>query len=305
MNTADNIVILEEQGLRDGFQTLSTHVPTALKLELVQKLVDAGLRRIQVAAFVHPKLVPQMADAEAVVAALPKFSGVIFSGLVLNLKGIERAASTNLKHLAVSISASETHSLKNTRKTLAEAQTEFKEMVELAHTHKIRVRGGIQCAFGCRFEGKISENRVLKLVESHLRVGVDELALADSTGMANPLALRRLMTEVKDLAGKIPVALHLHNTENKGLANVYAALEAGIRQFDTAFGGLGGCPFIQSATGNIATEDTAHMLHQMGFQTGINLEKMAEVSAEFEKFLNAPLEGMLYKLVRNKEIKLN
>jgi hydroxymethylglutaryl-CoA lyase len=295
-------VILEEQGLRDGLQSLPQHISTEKKIDIIHRLVDAGLKHLQVASFVHPKLVPQMADAEAVIKALPVREDVIFSGLVLNLKGVERAAAAGLKHLAISISASNTHSLKNAHKTLAEAQAEFKDMIILAKKHGIVVRGGIQCAFGCRYEGMIDEAKVLQLVENHLVTGIEELALADSTGMANPLSMRRLMKQVLALAGNIPVALHLHNTENKGLANVYAALEAGVRQFDTAFGGLGGCPFIKSATGNIATEDTAHMLHQMGFETGIDIGKVAAVSRDFEAYIGAELQGQMYKLWNNKEI---
>ena len=297
-------VILEEQGLRDGFQTISTFIPTDKKIEIIHQLLDAGLKRIQVASFVHHKLVPQMADAEAVVKALPVREDVVFSGLVLNLKGVERAIPTGLKHLAISISASNTHSLKNARKTIAEAQAEFKEMVALAQANEIAVRGGIQCAFGCRYEGRISEKTILQLVENHLVTGINEIALADSTGMADPLSIKRLMTKIMKMVGEIPVALHLHNTENKGLANVYAALEAGVRQFDTAFGGLGGCPFIQSATGNIATEDTAHLLHQMGFETGIDIGKVAAVSQDFQNFVGYELQGQMYKLWQNKEVKI-
>jgi hydroxymethylglutaryl-CoA lyase len=297
-------VILEEQGLRDGLQTLTQIIPIEKKLEWIDKLVEAGLTRLQITSFVNPKYVPQMGDAEQLCTQLVKKQGIIYSGLVLNLKGVERAAACGLNHLAVSISASNTHSLKNARKTIAEAQIEFSDMVALAKTHKIVVRGGIQCAFGCRYEGVISEKHVLNLVENHLKTGIEELALADSTGMANPLSMKRLMKRVLKLTDTIPVALHLHNTENKGYANVYAALEAGVRQFDTAFGGLGGCPFIKSAKGNIATEDTAHLLHQMGFDTGIDIKKVAAVSRDMAGILEMPLQGMMYQLVENEEIKI-
>jgi hydroxymethylglutaryl-CoA lyase len=297
-------VILEEQGLRDGFQSLPQIIPTEKKVAYIHKLLDAGIKRIQVVSFVHPKLVPQMADAEDIIKLLPKRDDVVFSGLALNVKGVERAAQAGLKHLAISISASDTHSQKNARMTLPEAKTEFREMVKRANTEGVVVRGGIQCAFGCRYEGLISEKLVLDLVIHHLDTGIQELALADSTGMANPAQMKRLMRKVVKLAGHIPVALHLHNTENKGLANVYAALEAGIRQFDTAFGGLGGCPFIKSATGNIATEDTAHMLHQMGFETGIDIKKIADISMDFQQYIGSPLQGLLYKLYEKEDIKI-
>ncbi len=298
------MIILEEQGLRDGFQNLEKIVPTDMKLRLIDQLIDAGLQRIQVASFVHPKWVPQMADADTLCLQLKKRKGVVYSGLVLNLKGVERGLAAGLNHLACSISASNTHSQKNARKTLAEAKLAFKEMVELSQKGGAKVRGGIQCAFGCRYEGKIAETHVLDMVKHHLDQGIDELALADSTGMANPHQMRDLMGKVVEMAKGKPVILHLHNTENKGLANVYAALEAGVKYFDTAFGGLGGCPFIKSATGNIATEDTAHMLHQMGYETGIDIGKLAVISEALQTYLGQELQGQLYKLWNNPEIKI-
>ncbi|MFP2995385.1 hydroxymethylglutaryl-CoA lyase [Spongiivirga sp. MCCC 1A20706] len=301
----NNHIILEEQGLRDGFQTLSKNVPTAMKLAYIDRLVDAGLKRIQIASFVHPKLVPQMADAEAVCQQVDKKEGVVYSGLVLNLKGVVRGINTGLDHLACSISASNTHSQKNARLTLDEAKTAFKEMVKLSQENKIAVRGGIQCAFGCRYEGSIDPNHVLDMVDHHLDAGIDELALADSTGMGNPKQLGELMSKVVEKAGDTPVILHLHNTENKGYANLVAALQAGVKIFDTAFGGLGGCPFIKNATGNIATEDTAHLLHQMGYETGINLSQIASISQEMDTFLGYKLPGQLYSLINDENIVLN
>jgi len=289
-------VILEEQGLRDGLQTLKTIVPTEKKLAWIVQLVEAGLRRIQVASFVHPRLVPQMADAEAIFQQLPQRDDVVYSALVLNQKGVERAIAAGARHLAISLSASDTHSQKNTRMTLEEAKADFRVNVQLARAHGIRVRAGIQCAFGCRYEGAISPQRVLDLVKHHLDAGADEIALADSTGMAHPVQMRHLVRQALDLCGAVPLALHLHNTENKGLANLLAAYEVGVRQFDTAFGGLGGCPFIPGATGNIATEDTVHFFRQMGVETGIDLERVAAISREVEALTGAQLSGALYKL---------
>lgn len=298
------MILLEEQGLRDGFQNLEKTIPTDMKLRLIDQLIEAGIRRIQVASFVHPKWVPQMADADQLCQQLNKREGIIYSGLVLNLKGVERGLSVGLDHLACSISASDTHSQKNARKTLVEAKTAFREMVRTSQAAGARVRGGIQCAFGCRYEGKVAEEHVLDMVKHHLDQGIDEIALADSTGMANPRQMRRLMEQVVALAEGKLVILHLHNTENKGLANVYAALEAGVHCFDTAFGGLGGCPFIKSATGNIATEDTAHLLHQMEYETGIDIGKLTQISKELEAFLGYELQGQLYKLWGNPDIKI-
>ncbi len=296
-------ILIEEQGLRDGIQNLSILIPTEKKIEYVHKLVTAGVKRIQIASFVHPKLVPQMADAEAVCRKVEKVDGVVYSGLVLNLKGVERAIEADLNHISCSISASDAHSQKNARMSLSEARSAFRQMVELGKSNNIKIRGGIQCAFGCRYEGKIEKDLVLDMVKAHLDTGVDEVALADSTGMAHPMQMEELMTTVIEMAGSIPVVLHLHNTENKGYANLYAAIKSGVGIFDTAFGGLGGCPFIKSATGNVATEDVIHMVEQMGFSTGIDVTVLQVISSEIETMLNSPLPGMMYKLKKNQDIK--
>jgi hydroxymethylglutaryl-CoA lyase len=303
MNKLPASVIIEDQGLRDGLQTESKLVPTEMKIEILHQLVNAGVKRIQVCSFVHPTRVPQMADAEEVCKNLPECDDVIFSALALNVKGVERAQKAGLKHISISISASDTHSRKNTGKSLPEALTEFKEMTRIALEAGLAVRGGIQCAFGCRYEGHIAEAVVIELVKHHLGCGIHEIALADSTGMGNPLAVRHLMTEVIALAGEKPVILHQHDTENKGLANLYAALEVGVRVFDTAFGGLGGCPFIEGATGNIATEDTVHLLNQMGISTGIDVKRVAACSSKLASFLGKELPGKMYRIVQRDDIR--
>ena len=297
-------IIIEEQGLRDGIQNLDTPLTTDQKVRLIEKLVDAGIRRVQIASFVHPKLVPQMADAEAVCKAVNKKKGVLYSGLVLNVRGVQRGIDAGLDHLACSISASDTHSQKNARKTLIEAKESFGEMVNICREAGIKVRGGIQCAFGCRYEGKIGHDHVLDMVKHHLDKDIEELALADSTGMANPRHLGELMSRVIEEANDTPIILHLHNTENKGYANVYAALNAGVKIFDTALGGLGGCPFIKSATGNIATEDTIHMLHQMGYDTGADLKAISQLSSELSTHLGYVLPGKMHTLLSNPDIKI-
>jgi hydroxymethylglutaryl-CoA lyase len=246
-----------------------------------------------------------MADAAQLCARLPQSGEVEFSALVLNNKGVERAAQAGIRLVAASISASDTHSKKNANKSLLEARQEFKEMVSLARQHQLSVRGGIQCVFGCRYEGAIDEAVVYDITKHHLDCGVEEIAFADSTGMGNPAQMKRMLPRLLELCGTVPVSLHLHNTENKGYANLVAALDCGVRQFDTAFGGLGGCPFIQGATGNIATEDTVHLLHQMGYTTGIDLEAVAAISMDMQQWLGAPLPGLLYSLLQNKEVRLN
>lgn len=290
-------VTIEEQGLRDGLQTESTLITTEQKVEWVHRLAAAGLRRIQFGSFVNPKLVPQMADAAEVFAAIGQQPGVVYSALVLNVKGVERAAAAGVRHLSVSMSASDTHSRKNANKSLNEALQEFALMVKTAKEAGITVRGGLQCAFGCRYEGEIDPQKVLDLCRQHLDLGIDELALADSTGMGDPRAMHQMMGQAVAMAQGKPVMLHLHDTEGKGLANLLAAMQVGVRHFDTAFGGLGGCPFIKGATGNIATEDTAHMLAEMGIHTGINLAAIAAISREAEALLGKILPGKMKNLL--------
>jgi hydroxymethylglutaryl-CoA lyase len=287
------MITIEEQGPRDGFQVEKKMIPTEMKIEIIEKAVDAGLKRIQMCSFVNPKLVPQMADADELCANIKQKEGIIYSGLVLNTRGVERAAKAGLKHLSISISASNTHSIKNTGKTIEESLKEFSEMVRLAKEANIAIRGGIQCAFGCRYEGAISEDVVIELAQRHLDHGIDEISLADSTGMGNPTQMKRVLARIKPIAQRIPIAMHLHDTEGKGLANLVAAIESGATIFDTAFGGLGGCPFIKGASGNIATEDTVWMLRQMGIETGINLPPIIEISHQLEVFLEKKLPGKI------------
>lgn len=297
-------IVLEEQGLRDGLQSEDKLVPTSVKLSTIDALVDAGLRRVQVCSFVHPRLVPQMADAEAVCRGLKPRPGVTYTALVLNEKGVQRAIDAGLRHVSASISVSDTHSRKNTRMSLPEAQQRYVSMVQLAKAAGLTVRGGLQCAFGCRYEGTISHQRVLELVDSHLALGVDELVLADSTGMAHPGSIQDLVGAAMERAGDRPVALHLHDTEGKGLANVLAAMQVGARFFDTGFGGLGGCPFIKGASGNIPTEDLATMVGQMGKTTGIDVHAVVRITVSMGKFLGRDLPSKMHRVLANDQIKV-
>lgn len=298
-------IYLEEQGLRDGLQTLDIPLNLETKLKWVDILIKAGIKRIQVGSFVNPRLVPMMADTGELFKNISKneYKDVVFSALVLNKKGVELAIDAGVNHISVSMSASNTHSIKNTNKTKEESKQELKEMIGLAHINNINIRGGIQCAFGCRFEGEIAKSEVLDLAKYILDLGVAEISFADSTGMAHPLQIEEMISDIKQKTNKQLIGLHLHNTENKGYANLYAGLRAGVNIFDTAFGGLGGCPFIKGATGNIATEDTVNLLHQMGIKTGINIQKVAEVSKELSKILGADLPGYLYNLIKREDLK--
>ena len=297
-------VIIEEQGLRDGLQSEKSLIPKEKKLELINAVADAGVKRVQVTSFVHPERVPQMADAEAVCSGLKPVQDVIFTGLVLNAKGIERAAVAGLKQVEVSISASDAHSRKNANASLAEAREEFAEMVKVGKQHGLTIRGGLQCVFGCRFEGAIDSAVVLDLVKEQLDLGIDEVSLADSTGMANPNSIQEISVKVMELAQGIPVFLHLHDTEGKGLANALAALQVGVAHFDTAFGGMGGCPFIKGASGNISTEDLVFMLGQMGIESGIDIDKISAISRGLEEYFAKQFSGKMHRLLARDDIKI-
>jgi hydroxymethylglutaryl-CoA lyase len=304
MTSYPNKVVIEEQGLRDGLQSEKTLVPTAKKLELIDALVDAGVQRIQVASFVNPTLIPQMADADELCVALKEQPGVLYSALVLNARGIERAAEAGLKHVAASISASDSHSRRNVNASLVEARQQIKDMIKIGKARGLAVSGGLQCVFGCRFEGAIDSEVVFDLVKELLDQGVDEVVLADSTGMANPHSIQQICARVVELAKRIPVILHLHDTEGKGLANVLAALPLGVNHFDTTFGGMGGCPFIKGASGNIATEDLVWMLSQMEIDTGIDADKIAVISRELEAFFHKQFAGKMHRLLARDDIRL-
>ncbi len=290
-------VILTEVGLRDGLQSVAELVPSEAKLDAIQKLVDAGLKQVQVTSFVHPKWVPQMADAEEVCAGLPETEDVVFSGLVLNAKGVERASAARLKRVDASISTSDTHSRKNANMGLDEALKHLKKMVALANDAGMEVRGGLQSVWGCVYDGYPPDERIVDMVSEVIDMGVIALSLADSTGMANPNSIKQALEKALPLCQDTPVVLHLHDTRGLGIANVVAAMEMGVDQFDTALGGLGGCPFIKGATGNIATEDTINLMNEMGIDTGVDLSKVAQTSKALQESVpESYFTGKLYKL---------
>lgn len=284
-------------GLRDGLQTQEKYVPVDMKVAIAERLIAAGVRRIQVTSFVNPRLVPQMADADAVCARLPQRDDVVYNALVLNVRGLERAHAAGIRHVDTGVPASETLSRMNANSSIEEGMARMAEIVARAHELGMTVRGGVQTAFGCVYEGAIDRGRVVALARRFLAMGVDELSLSDSAGLGNPQQIRRIVQEVLPLAGDTPLVLHLHDTRGMGLANLLSALKSGVRAFDTSFGGLGGCPFIRGAKGNIATEDTVHMLHAMGITTGIDLSGVAAVSRDLEAFFGAELPAKMHRLV--------
>ncbi len=291
-------VHLTEVGPRDGFQSENRILPTALKLQLIDGLVAAGLKTIQVASFVNPEKVPQMADSEEVVRRLPKPSGVLFTGLVLNVRGMERALESAIPGIEVSVSASHTHSLRNTGMGSKEALEAVKSMIRMAgHRPTIQLRASIQCAFGCPGE-PAPEGRLLEMADAILGEGADMLCLADTTGMADPIAIERTIGGFRKHFGERSIALHLHDTRGLGLVNAYAALRMGVSHFDVSFGGIGGCPFVEGAAGNIATEDTLALLESLDIRSGVDLGRVALCSWTLSDFLGKPLPGRMYRLYR-------
>ncbi|PEN13679.1 hydroxymethylglutaryl-CoA lyase [Longibacter salinarum] len=293
-------VDLCEVGPRDGFQMEETFIPTELKLETIRALAAAGLPRIQVTSFVHPKWVPQMRDAEQICDQLPMadgLDGATLTGLALNRKGLERAVDAGCRHIDLSIATHDDHSMDNANMLVAEAVAEGTEMVKDARAENCEVQMNFQTVFGYREPGDTPIDHVVDLASRFAELGVESISLADSTGMGNPVAMRRVVGAVQDAIGDTPLVLHLHDTRGLGLANLVAALEMGVTRFDTSLAGMGGCPFIEGATGNIATEDTAYLLDQMGVETDIDLPAVAQASSTVEQFLDTSFPGKMHRLL--------
>ena len=295
-------ILLEDEALRDGLQIESQLFTVAQKIELFKLLKSAGVRRIQVGSFVHPKIVPQMAATDELIKALGTQHETVISALILNGKGLERALACSVSHVSMSVSVSDTHSRKNARKSAADALDSMVDLIRKARSQGLEVRAGLQSAFGCVYEGSISESAVLAAAERMMSAGVDEINLADSTGMANPLTIRSLVRKVAERFPEARISLHLHDTRGLGLANMFSGYEAGVRIFDVCAGGLGGCPFIKGAAGNVPTEDAVHMFESMGIATGIDLKTLMGAVDFLEQALERPLPGRMKKVSSSEPI---
>jgi hydroxymethylglutaryl-CoA lyase len=291
-------VEIHEVVLRDGIQNEKKLIPTEEKLRLVRELVACGVRRIEVSSFVNRSLVPQMADAEALWERIERKRSVLYSALILSEGGLERAIRCRVPHVGIFVSASETHSQKNSNKSVAEALKEADHLIGRAHDAGLKVRAGVMNAFGCAYEGPVPVPRVLKLVRAFMKKGADEICLADSSGLANPLQMEDVLARVRGETEETELSLHLHNTRGLGLANVFSALRQGVAIFDTSLGGLGGCPFIPGARGNIATEDTVFMLREMGLKTGVELDMLIEAGLPLETLLGKTFQTFASNLKR-------
>ncbi len=257
---------------RDGLQDADRVISTEQKLQLVHNLIDAGVQHIEVTSFVHPRWVPQMADADQLVTQLPHYDGVTYSALVPNMRGYERAKAAGSTEIALVVSASESHNKANLNRSIAETLAQLAEVAAQAHADGIAVRGAISTSFGCPFEGKIAIEAVERVTHAYVTMGVQQIGLADTIGVGNP---RQVFELFKHIQATVPdttsLVGHFHDRRGYGLANVFAALQAGVSRFDVALGGLGGCPYAPGAPGNLATEIVVAFLEEMGLKTGINL----------------------------------
>ncbi|MEO8064942.1 MAG: hydroxymethylglutaryl-CoA lyase [Pseudomonadota bacterium] len=285
-----------EVGPRDGLQSESQMLPTAVKVEFVQRLLGAGLRRIEIASFVNPKRVPQMADAEAMFTGLAGAAPQSrFIGLVLNRKGFERAQAAGCTEVGMAIAASESFSQRNQGMSVDEGIESWLDIASLAHAAGIRAQITISTAFGCPFEGEVPVTHVRDIAERLAAGNPDEIAVADTIGVAVPTQVTELIGALRTALPNVRLRAHFHNTRNTGLANAYAAVEAGVLALDASCGGIGGCPFAPAATGNIPTEDLIYMLHRMGVRTGVDLPALLDTSKWLQSALNHAVPGMLVK----------
>ena len=265
-----------EVGPRDGLQNEKIWVETETKIALIEKLADAGLTKIEAASFVSPKWVPQMKDAFEVLSGIERRPGVTYPVLTPNLKGFERALEAGVTEVAVFGAASEAFSQKNINCSISESVERFRPVLEAAQKNNVRVRGYISCVLGCPYQGEVPLENVVNLAENMSEMGCYEISLGDTIGIGTPLKAKKM---VETVAEKVPVsnlALHFHDTRGQALANIYACLELGVSVIDTSVSGLGGCPYAQGASGNVATEDVVYMLHGIGIKTGVDIEKLIE-----------------------------
>jgi hydroxymethylglutaryl-CoA lyase len=292
-------LIVQEVSPRDGLQIEPTWVETADKIALIDELSLAGFSRIEAGSFVSPKSIPALRDGDEVFRGIRRHPGVIYVALIPNLRGAQRAIEAAADELNLVMSASQTHNLANMRMRCEQSLAAFADVVSFAAGSSVSLNGSIATTFGCPFEGKIDEDRVLQIVDAYLELGMQGISLADTTGMANPRQVHRLVQRVLTRIPASALTLHFHNTRGLGLSNVLAAYEAGARRFDASLGGLGGCPFAPGASGNICTEDLVNMCEEMGIETGIDLPHLLNMSRRLPALLGHEMPGQVAKAGRN------
>lgn len=271
---------------RDGFQAEKTFIPTEVKVDIIHQLASTGVKQIELTSFVHPKAIPQLKDAAEVIRLTEHLSDIKFRALVPNELGAQRAIDAGIKKLKLMLSATDSHSLSNANARVAEAIQKLEPIIELGMKHNVKMGGSISVAFGCPYEGLVTVDKLLPIVEEYKQMGIDEISLADTSGMANPLQVTNYLRTLKEAFPNITYSMHLHNTRGMAFANAVAAWQEGVIHFDSSVAGLGGCPYAPGATGNIATEDLVHGFHEMGVDTGIDLKKMIHVAKNVQHLLH-------------------
>jgi len=295
-------IIICEVGPRDGLQIEKASISTEQKIELIERSGEAGAKVIEIGSFVHPKAVPQLADTDEVAKRMRRRDDVEYRALVMNLKGLERAKEAGITKAKLTVSASRSHSLKNLNKTPEEAIHKFSEAAEYAAAHGIILSGAISTAFGCPFEGRIPLEQVIKVAACFRDIGVNEISLSDTTGMANPRQVFEYCIKMRELFPAVIWNLHFHNTRGVGFANVTAGMMAGVERYDSCFAGLGGCPFAPGASGNIATEDLIHMCHEMGIESGYDLDDVISLARYIQQIIGHETSSFILKAGKSSDI---
>ena len=288
-------VSILEVGPRDGLQSEPEILPTEIKKEFITRTINAGIKNIEVTSFVHPKKVPQMADAEKLVESLPDRDDVTYIGLIMNQRGFERARDCGIDEVGMVIVSTDTYNMKNQNVVTQQSIDNWLDIASSAKSAGIRTSVVIACSFGCPYEGEVDPEHIASIAEQILKGEPDVIGLADSVGVAVPNQVKTTFALIKDLAPTIPLRTHLHNTRNTGLANAAAAVEAGVSIIDASTGGIGGCPFAPKATGNIPTDDLLYMLDRSGIETGVNLKEIVKTTDWLEAQLGRPVPAMVPK----------
>ena len=288
-------VKITEVGPRDGFQSEKTILKTEDKIDIINNLIEAGFPRIEVSSFVSPKAIPQLADAEIILNKVNRSSTTTLAALVPNARGALRAVEAKLDEIVVFLSASESHNKKNVNRSVKESLLGFKEIVDIAGKNNIPIQGDIATAFGCPFEGNISPKKLADISKEYKLMGFKGVTLGDTTGMATPPVVIDAINAIRDNVPDFNITLHFHNTRGVGLANVMSGLNLGITDYESCFGGMGGCPFAPNATGNICSEDLIYLLHEMGIETGIDLDKIISIAKKVENLVGHKLPGQVMR----------
>ena len=294
MSDLPSRISVREVGPRDGLQN-EDPVPTAAKIELIDRLSGTGVQRIEAVSFVRPSAIPQMADAAQVWSGIERSPSVRYSALVPNLRGARRALDRGLTEIEAVVSASDTHNRKNVNRSTEESLDDIAVVIDEAHQRGATCQVIVSTAWGCPYEGDVPVERVVRVASRAVADGADCISFGDTTGMATPRRVRELVGAFRSAHPDVPLNLHFHNTRGTGLANVLTALEFGVSDFDASVGGLGGCPYAPGATGNIATEELVHMVEDMGVATGIELEAMIEAAADAERIIGRPLPSQVLR----------